>query len=245
MLKKTLRGVAITGIALATAVGFTGVAAATSNVAAAEPSVAAATQTVDTDGLTDVPDVNIGNDLCLLPWFWPGPFNVLTTDQTGYYSACNGSGESSGEGINILNNACVAPWLWQGPVNFLTGGLDSYYEACNEYPEGLAFSNAIMQYMTIQYMIDADMLDETAFEPFLQGEITSNDVVLDDGVLAEFEELDLEGFDFDLEDPELDLEDPDAENGLFNNTCLLPWLWQGPFNFMTIDQDAHYEACNR
>ncbi|WP_166347526.1 hypothetical protein [Phytoactinopolyspora limicola] len=234
MLTKTLRGALVAGIAIAATFGFAGAAAATPDAAPVEaPAVADATpEMADLDGLLDLPDLNIGNDLCLLPWFWPGPFNVLTEGQTGYYSACNGASTVSGDGINILNNLCVAPWLWQGPLNLLTSGQDAHYEACNSTETIDVFSNALMQYMTIQYMIDSEMLDESAFEPFLTGEATSHEVILDESVLSGFgnevtTSLELEG-----------------QDGILNNACVLPWLWQGPLNFLTEGQTAFYEACN-
>ncbi|NDL60464.1 hypothetical protein [Phytoactinopolyspora mesophila] len=234
MLTKTLRSAMIAGVALAATFGFAGAASATADSAATStPAVAeAAPQVADLDGLLDLPDTNIGNDLCLLPWFWPGPFNVLTEGQTGYYSACNGSGSADAEGVNILNNVCVAPWLWQGPINFLTSGQDAHYEACNNVDEVDIFANGLMQYMTIQYMIDSDMLDESAFEGFLQGDLSSHDVIMDDSVLGEF------GADLP------DGEELTGDGGIGNNACILPWLWQGPLNFLTVGQHAHYEACN-
>jgi hypothetical protein len=186
--------------------------------------VAEVAQLPGLDGLLDVPDVNIGNDLCLLPWFWPGPFNVLTEGQTGSYSACNGSGSSSAEGINILNNACILPWMWQGPINFLVGGMESDYEACNSYGGEDVFANGIAQYMTIQYMIDQNMLDEGAFEAFLSGDITAHEVVLDKSLLPQVDE--------------------ETGSNIGNNACILPWLWQGPLNFLTNGQTADYAACN-
>ncbi|NEE00362.1 hypothetical protein [Phytoactinopolyspora halotolerans] len=231
MFKKTLRSALIAAAALVTATGFasTAVAAPQAPAASSEATVSDAT---DLESVLDVPDVNIGNDLCLLPWFWPGPFNVLTKDQMGSYSACNGSGSSeSSEGINILNDACIAPWLWQGPFNVLTDGQEAYYEACNDYTAADSFANAIAQYMTIEYMIDSEMLDESMFEQFLAGEVTSHEVIQDEGVTEEFEGL----------LPEEEITD---EGGLMNNACVLPWLWQGPFNFLTNGQYADYQACN-
>lgn len=232
MLTKTLRGVLAAGVALAASLGVAGSANAAPDEAAADRAAVADTAGVaDLEGMLELPDTNIGNNLCLLPWFWPGPFNVLTEGQTGHYSACNGMGTgTSEEGLNILNNVCVAPWLWQGPFNVLTSGLESHYEACNAAPEMMNFSNAIMQYMTIEYMIDQEMLDDSQFEAFLSGEVSSHDVVLDKDMLA----------DLDAKDAAQE----DAEGGFGNNICFLPWLWQGPFNFLTEGQTAEYSACN-
>lgn len=224
VLKKTLRGALVAGVALAASFGSIGAASATTDVAAANVPVATVG---DVEGT--IPDINIGNDLCLLPWFWPGPFNVLTEGQTGSYAACNGPASETGEGINILNNVCALPWLWQGPFNVLTSGLDSSYEACNSVEEADVFSNAIMQYMTIEYMIDQEMLDEGAFESLLQGEVSTHDVILDQDALDEIGAQQAEAA---------------GDINLGNNACLLPWLWQGPLNFLTEGQTAVYEACN-
>ncbi|WP_129665505.1 hypothetical protein [Phytoactinopolyspora endophytica] len=230
MFKKTLRAAIIAAVALATSVGLASAASATPQ-ASTVPSSATTSAATDLDSVLDVPDANIGNDLCLLPWFWPGPFNVLTEDQTGSYAACNGSGSSSGEGINILNDACIAPWLWQGPFNVLTNGEHADYAACNEYTAADNFGNAIAQYMTIEYMIDSEMLDESMFEQYLAGEVSSHDVIQDDAVAEEFEGL----------LPEEEITD---EGGIMNDACVLPWLWQGPFNFLTNGQESYYAACN-
>lgn len=241
MLKKTLRAALACGAAAATAIGFTATATATTGTAMESP---ASVAEVSPDaiggldglgGLTELEDVNVGNDLCLLPWFWPGPFNVGTSDMTGHYAACNGSSSGSGEGVNILNNVCVAPWLWQGPFNFLTQGQDSHYEACNQVSETTSFANALMQYMTIDYMIDEGMLDASQFEAFLLDEVSADEVILDEAVSEDFQ-VEVPGADADAA--------PEAEGGVGNNMCVLPWLWQGPLNFLTQGQSAHYEACN-
>lgn len=115
MFKTALRSTLVVGAALAASVAM-GVTAS------------AATDDVD------VPDVNVLNDACLLPWFWNGPFNVGVEDQFGTYVACNDYTEDAAaeEGdINVGNDLCVAPWFWNGPFNVLVGSQDNYYEACN------------------------------------------------------------------------------------------------------------------
>jgi len=42
----------------------------------------------------------------------------------------------------------------------------------------------------------------------------------------------------------LDLVDELPDINIANDLCATPWLWQGPFNVVTGDQEAYYSACN-
>lgn len=118
MVKRTLRAIAATGIALGASIGMAGAANAAGTA----------------DEVLNGGDhsINIGNNACVLPWYWQGPFNVGTIGESGVYAACNDGEMTEAEGINILNDACIAPWFWQGPVNFLTAGQEGTYAACND-----------------------------------------------------------------------------------------------------------------
>lgn len=133
MFKTALRSTLVVGAAVAAtfAMGATASAAEVDDVTGGATGILG--------DLTDVelPDINVGNDACILPWFWQGPFNVAVEEQNGVYVACNDytvdtvESEDEGSSIDVLNDTCVAPWFWQGPVNFLVGSQDGYYEACN------------------------------------------------------------------------------------------------------------------
>jgi hypothetical protein len=116
MLRKFFAATAITGAALF--FGF-----ATAGTAAATPS-----HGPDGDG-----GVSILNNLCVAPWQWNGPIEVLTGGHSASYAACNGNGNGATEegGVSILDNLCVAPWQWNGPLEALTVGHTADYVACN------------------------------------------------------------------------------------------------------------------
>lgn len=102
-MKKVLRGTLAAGVAFAACVGFGATATAAESDRAEVPEV----EIPQTDGL---PDINILNNACVLPWFWQGPFNVFLGNQDGSYSACNGSEEISAEEADrILDGLPVIP----------------------------------------------------------------------------------------------------------------------------------------
>jgi hypothetical protein len=188
----------------------------------------------------DLPDVNVANDLCLLPWYWPGPVNVATEGQTGYYEACNRAGSTSGEGVNVLNNACVAPWLWQGPVNAGTSDQAAYYVACN--------GEATASEGGVNVLNDACLLPwlwQGPVNVFTEGETATYIACNSYGEVVDIEEsADSEGL-----PPEgaeaMHVEDlTETDVNVLNGACVLPWLWQGPINFLTGGQEAFYAACN-
>lgn len=121
MIKRILRVTAVAGIAVAATMGF----------ASAAQAGALESPGVVTGNEIQTPDINIGNNACVAPWYWQGPFNVGVADIEGEYAACNGDSGSSDSGINFANDACILPWFWQGPINFLTAGQKGSYEACN------------------------------------------------------------------------------------------------------------------
>jgi len=125
LVKKVLRGTLAAGVAFAACVGFGATATAAESDRAEVPEV----EIPQTDGL---PDINILNNACVLPWFWQGPFNVLVENQDGSYSACNGmASDEDADAVNLGENACVLPWFWQGPFNVFLGNQDGSYSACN------------------------------------------------------------------------------------------------------------------
>lgn len=126
-MKNVLRGALVAGVAFAASMGI-------------GASAAAALEVPEVPGVDALPDIDVLNNACILPWFWQGPFNVGVEDQDGSYSACNGVVDEDEEGSSIGDNACILPWYWQGPFNVLLGGQDGDYSACNgseEVPEDL------------------------------------------------------------------------------------------------------------
>ncbi|TDD69470.1 hypothetical protein E1262_12540 [Jiangella aurantiaca] len=116
-MKNVLRGALVAGVAFAASMGVGATATAVPEV----PEV---------PGTDSLPEIDILNNACILPWFWQGPVNFMVEDQYGSYSACNGAAED-GEGSSIADNACILPWFWQGPFNVLLGSQSGDYAACN------------------------------------------------------------------------------------------------------------------
>jgi hypothetical protein len=112
--KNVLRGALVAGVAFAASMGL-----------------GASAQATEVRAVDSLPEIDVLNNACILPWFWQGPFNVMVEDQYGSYSACNGASEDDGEGSSIGNNACILPWFWQGPFNVLLGSQAGDYAACN------------------------------------------------------------------------------------------------------------------
>lgn len=92
-----------------------------------------ASASVESDHGAGDGSLNLGNNVCALPWYWEGPGNASNTGNLTDYVACNGEPmEMGGAGsINVLNNVCVAPWHWDGPLNILSSGNLTEYSACN------------------------------------------------------------------------------------------------------------------
>lgn len=149
-MKNVLRGALVAGVAFAACVGFGATASA------------AGSDRVEVPGTDALPEVDILNNACVLPWFWQGPINFLVENQDGSYSACNGAAEDT-EGSSIGDNACILPWFWQGPFNILLGSQYGEYEACNGSEE----IPADMQEQLTELLPEGVALDELTEQELL------------------------------------------------------------------------------